>query len=63
MADICELYLEARPVGFDPRIMCQIIKMQGLDKVVLAERDILLSTYRAAVGLIEITEKRRISNS
>ena len=56
MADIRDIYSEARTTGFEPKIMRQIIKMRGLDKEVLAERDILLSTYRAAVGLIEIPE-------
>ena len=56
MADIRDIYSEARTIGFEPKIMRQIIKMRGLDKEVLAERDILLSTYRAAVGLIEIPE-------
>ena len=56
MADIRDIYSEARATGFEPKIMRQIIKMRGLDKEVLAERDILLSTYRAAVGLIEIPE-------
>ena len=63
MADKRELYSKIHTVGFDPRIMCQIIKMLGLDKLVLFEQDISLSTYRAAMGLIEITEKRRISHS
>ena len=53
MADIRDIYSEARATGFEPKIMRQIIKMRGLDKEVLAEQDILLSTYRAAVGLIE----------
>ncbi|MEK9597612.1 MAG: GapR family DNA-binding domain-containing protein [Alphaproteobacteria bacterium] len=57
MADIRDIYSEARATGFEPKIMRQIIKMRGLDKEVLAEQDILLSTYRAAVGLIEIPEK------
>ena len=56
MADIRDIYSEARATGFEPKIMRQIIKMRGLDKEVLAEHDILLSTYRAAVGLIEIPE-------
>ena len=56
MADIRDIYSEARATGFEPKIMRQIIKMRGLDKEVLAEQDILLSTYRAAVGLIELTE-------
>ena len=57
MADIRDIYSEARATGFEPKIMRQIIKMRGLDKEVLAEQDILLSTYRAAVGLIEKPEK------
>ena len=54
MADIRDIYSEARSTGFEPKIMRQIIKMRGLDREVLAEQDILLSSYRAAVGLIEI---------
>ena len=56
MADIRDIYSEARATGFEPKIMRQIIKMRGLDREVLAEQDILLSTYRAAVGLIEMPE-------
>ena len=63
MADIHDSYSEARTVGFDSRIMCQIIKMRGLDKLFLVEQVIRLSAYRAGMGLIEITEKRRVSNS
>ena len=54
MADIRDIYSEAPATGFEPKIMRQIIKMRGLDREVLAEQDILLSSYRAAVGLIEI---------
>ena len=54
MADIRDIYSEARATGFEPKIMRQIIKTRGLDKEVLAEQDILLTSYRAAVGLIEI---------
>ena len=54
MADIRDIYSEARATGFEPKIMRQIIKMRGLDREVLAEQDILLSSYRAAVGLTEI---------
>ena len=54
MAEIRDVYSEARATGFEPKIMRQIIKMRGLDKEVLAEQDILLSSYRAAVGLTEI---------
>ena len=54
MADIRDIYSEARATGFEPKIMRQIIKMRGLDREVLAEQDILLSSYRAAVRLTEI---------
>ena len=54
MGEIRDVYSKARAYGFEPKIMRQIIKMRGLDKEVLAEQDILLSSYRAAVGLIEI---------
>ena len=56
MADIRDIYSEALATGFEPKIMRQIIKMRGLDSDVLAEQDILLSTYRAAVGLNEKSE-------
>ena len=54
MLDIRDVCSEARATGFEPKIMRQIIEIRGLDKAVLAEQDILLSSYRAAVGLIEI---------
>ena len=59
MADIRDIYSEARATGFAPKIMRQIIKMRGLDREVLAEQDILLSSYRAAVGLTEILNTRQ----
>ena len=62
-ADIPEIYSQARTIGFVPIIMLQIIKMRGLDEEVVAEQDILLPTYRAAMDLIEIPEKSGISNS
>ena len=59
MAYIRDIYSEARATGFEPKIMRQIIKMRGLDREVLAEQDILLSSYRAAVGLTEILNTRQ----
>tara|TARA_B100001057_G_scaffold488533_1_gene573033 strand:- start:351 stop:632 length:282 start_codon:yes stop_codon:yes gene_type:complete len=56
MDDLRDIYSEARATGFEPKIMRQIIKLRKLDSEVLAEQDILLSTYRAAVGLIEKSE-------
>lgn len=51
MADIRDVYVEAKATGFEPKIMRQIVKMRALDKDILAEQDILLSTYRDALGL------------
>ncbi len=51
MADIRDIYAEAKATGFEPKIMRQIIKIRGMDKDILAEEDMLLSTYRDALGL------------
>ena len=59
MDDLRDIYSEARATGFEPKIMRQIIKLRKLDSEVLAEQDILLSTYRAAVGLIEKSETKQ----
>ena len=51
MADIRDIYAEAKATGFEPKIMRQIIKIRGMDKDILAEEDMLLMTYRDALGL------------
>ena len=51
MADIRDVYAEAKATGFEPKIMRQIVKMRALDKDILAEQDILIATYRDALGL------------
>ncbi len=51
MADIRDIYAEAKATGFEPKIMRQIIKIRGMDKDILAEEDMLLTTYRDALGL------------
>ncbi|MEC8130001.1 MAG: DUF2312 domain-containing protein [Pseudomonadota bacterium] len=52
MADIRDVYAEAKATGFDPRIMRQLVKMRAMDRELLQEQDELLQTYRAAVGLV-----------
>ena len=52
MADIRDVYSEAKGTGFDPKIMRQLIKMRAMDRDLLQEQDELLGTYRAAVGLV-----------
>jgi uncharacterized protein (UPF0335 family) len=51
MADIKDIYSEAKATGFDTKTMRQLIKMRAMDKDMLAEQDDLLDTYREAVGL------------
>ena len=52
MADIRDVYAEAKATGFDPKIMRQLVKMRAMDRELLQEQDELLETYRAAVGLV-----------
>ena len=52
MADIRDVYSEAKGTGFEPKIMRQLVKMRAMDRELLHEQDELLETYRAAVGLI-----------
>ena len=51
MADINDVYSEAKATGFEPKIMRQIVKMRGMDRDLLNEQDELLTTYRNALGL------------
>jgi len=51
MADMKDIYSEAKANGFDTKTMRQLIKMRAMDKDALAEQDDLLDTYREAVGL------------
>lgn len=51
MADIRDIYAEAKATGFEPKVMRQIVKIRAMDRDLLAEQDMLLSTYRDALGL------------
>ena len=52
MADLRDVYAEAKATGFDPKIMRQLVKMRAMDRELLQEQEELLQTYRAAVGLV-----------
>ena len=52
MADIRDVYSEAKGTGFEPKIMRQLVKMRAMDRELLQEQEELLETYRAAVGLV-----------
>lgn len=49
--DIRDVYMEAKAVGYDPKIMRAIVRLRKLDKNSRDEQDSLIETYRAAVGL------------
>ena len=51
MADIKDVYAEAKATGFEPKIMRQIVRLRGMDRELLNEQDELLTTYRTALGL------------
>ena len=51
LADIKDVYSEAKANGFEPKIMRQIIRLRNMDRDLLSEHDALLETYRDAVGL------------
>lgn len=49
--DIRDVYAEAKAVGYDAKIMRQIIRLRKLTPDQRSEQDALLDTYRAAVGI------------
>jgi len=52
MANIRDVYSEAKRTVFEPKIMRQLVKMRAMDCELLQEQNELLETYRAAVGLV-----------
>ena len=52
MADMKDVYAEAKATGLEPKIMRQIVRLRGMDRDLLDEQDELLTTYRTALGLV-----------
>ena len=52
MADIKDVYADAKATGYEPKIMRQIVRLRGMDRELLNEQDELLTTYRTALGLV-----------
>ncbi len=50
-ADIREVYAEAKAVGFEPKIMRQIVRLRRLETAELQEQEALLETYKHALGM------------
>jgi uncharacterized protein (UPF0335 family) len=46
-----DVYSEAKAVGYDPKIMRQIVRERAMDKHDRDEQEALLDAYRIALGL------------
>jgi uncharacterized protein (UPF0335 family) len=49
--DIREVYAEAKAVGYDTKIMRQIVRLRKMAPDDRAEMEMVLDTYKAALGL------------
>ena len=52
-ADVREVYAEAKAVGFDTKIMRQVLKLRKMDRADRQEQAHLLELYKRAVGIEE----------
>lgn len=51
-ADIREVYSEAKGVGFDTKIMRQVVRLRKMDETDRQEQETLLDVYKQALGLL-----------
>ena len=49
--DIRDTYAEAKAVGYDSKIMRQIVRLRKMNPDDRAEMEMVLETYKAALGL------------
>lgn len=49
--DIRDVYSEAKSVGYDATMMREVVRLRRMSPHDRAERDAILDTYRAAMGL------------
>ncbi len=49
--DIKDVYMEAKAVGYDPKIMREIVKLRKMKPDDRAEMEVILETYKIALGL------------
>ena len=50
-ADVREIYAEAKSVGFDPKVMRQIVKLRKMDTADQQELEALIDVYKHALGM------------
>ena len=49
--DIRDVYAEAKAVGYDPKIMRQVVRLRKMDNNDRSEMETILDTYKAALGM------------
>lgn len=49
--DISDVYLEAKAVGYDPKIMRKVVALRKMSPDDRKEMDALLDMYKSALGL------------
>lgn len=49
--DIKDVYLEAKAVGYDVKIMRQIVRLRKMDPDIRREMEAILDLYKRALGL------------
>ncbi|MFC3097344.1 DUF2312 domain-containing protein [Alteraurantiacibacter palmitatis] len=49
--DIRDVYAEGKAVGYDPKIMRQVVKLRKMKPDERNEMELVLETYRAALGI------------
>jgi len=50
-ADIREVYSEAKALGFEPKIIRQLVKMRKMEASDRQELEALIESYKAAIGM------------
>ena len=50
MADLKEVYAEAKGTGFDTKILRKVVRMRKQDKAKLSEEEALIDLYLSAIG-------------
>ena len=51
LADIKEVYSEAKSSGYDPKIMRKVLTIRNIDTDERLEQEVLLDTYKHALGI------------
>lgn len=49
--DIRDVYAEAKAVGYDPKIMRQVVRLRKMKPDDRSEQEMILDTYKTALGM------------